>query len=73
MLQVEAHPCQQGCVSQQARGYACGHSARADPCRRMRHALQWNDASVSPVIRQTLLHWAYELTAEDFDRMRQQL
>jgi hypothetical protein len=26
----------------------------------------YNDASVSPVVRQTLLHWAYELTADDF-------
>lgn len=25
-----------------------------------------NDASVAPVVRQTLLHWAYELTEEDF-------
>ena len=33
----------------------------------------WNDASVSPVIRQTLLHWAYELTEADFDRIRAQL
>lgn len=30
----------------------------------------WNDASVSPVIRQSLLHWAYELTQEDFDNTR---
>ncbi len=26
-----------------------------------------DDASVSPVVRQTLLHWAYELCAADFD------
>ena len=25
----------------------------------------WDDASVSPVVRQTLLHWAYELTEAD--------
>lgn len=25
-----------------------------------------NDASVAPVVRQTLLHWAYELTEEDY-------
>ena len=25
----------------------------------------FDDPSVSPVVRQTLLHWAYELTAED--------
>ncbi|PRW44939.1 Cysteine histidine-rich domain [Chlorella sorokiniana] len=34
---------------------------------------RWNDASVSPVIRQTLLHWAFELTEDEFDRMRRQL
>ena len=33
----------------------------------------WNDATVSPVIRQSLLHWAYELTEEDFDRTRQEM
>ena len=27
----------------------------------------YDDASVSPVVRQTLLHWAYELCAADFD------
>lgn len=27
----------------------------------------WDDASISPVIRQTLLHWAYELTKHDFN------
>lgn len=26
----------------------------------------FDDASVSPVIRQTLLHWGYELTERDF-------
>lgn len=26
----------------------------------------FNDPSVSPVVRQTLLHWAYELTEQDF-------
>ena len=25
----------------------------------------YNDKSVSPVIRQTLLHWGYELTSQD--------
>ena len=25
----------------------------------------FDDASISPVIRQTLLHWAYELTEKD--------
>jgi hypothetical protein len=33
---------------------------------------RWNDASVSPVIRQLLLHWAYELTEADFERLRQE-
>ena len=28
----------------------------------------FDDASVSPVVRQTLLHWGYELTASDFER-----
>ena len=30
----------------------------------------YDDASVSPVVRQTLLHWAYELTEEDFAKGR---
>ena len=29
----------------------------------------WNDGSVSPVVRQSLLHWAYELTEPQFDKM----
>ena len=29
---------------------------------------KWNDYSISPVIRQLLLQWAYELTKKDFDR-----
>eukprot|EP00980_Cylindrotheca_fusiformis_P010335 scaffold2299_cov131-Cylindrotheca_fusiformis.AAC.22 len=29
----------------------------------------WDDVSVSPVTRQTLLHWGYELTKEDFDAL----
>lgn len=28
----------------------------------------WDDYSVSPVIRQGLLHWGYELTKKDFER-----
>ena len=27
---------------------------------------RFDDATVSPVIRQTLLHWGYELTERDF-------
>lgn len=34
------------------------------PCR------SWDDASVSPIVRQSLLHWAYELTEADFKAMR---
>ena len=30
----------------------------------------FNDFTVSPVIRQTLLHWAYELTRTDFEKFR---
>lgn len=30
----------------------------------------WDDATVSPVIRQTLLHWAYELNAADWEAWR---
>ena len=26
---------------------------------------RWDDASISPVIRQTLLHWAFEITEAD--------
>ena len=29
-------------------------------------AQAYDDASVSPVVRQTLLHWAYELGEADF-------
>ena len=25
----------------------------------------WNDVTVSPVVRQTMLHWAYEITEND--------
>ncbi len=34
---------------------------------------RWDDASVSPVIRQTLLHWAFELTEAEFEAMLGQL
>ena len=30
-------------------------------------AVRFDDAAVSPVIRQTLLHWAYELNEGDWD------
>ena len=29
----------------------------------------YDDPGVSPVVRQTLLHWAYELTETDFRKM----
>mmetsp|Transcript_32296 Transcript_32296/g.70979 ORF Transcript_32296/g.70979 Transcript_32296/m.70979 type:complete len:288 (+) Transcript_32296:161-1024(+) len=29
----------------------------------------WDDYTASPVTRQTLLHWGYELTEEEFDRL----
>lgn len=32
----------------------------------LREGKAHDDASVSPVVRQTLLHWAYEITAGDF-------
>ena len=32
----------------------------------MRGGSAYNDASVSPVVRQTLLHWAYELNEADY-------
>ncbi len=37
-------------------------------CIRKRKA--FNDFTISPVIRQTLLHWAYELTRTDFEKFR---
>jgi hypothetical protein len=34
---------------------------------------RFDDASVSPVVRQTLAHWAYELNQKDFDEYARQL
>jgi hypothetical protein len=34
---------------------------------------KWDDESVSPVIRQTLLHWFYELTEKDYNEGVQKL
>lgn len=34
---------------------------------------KWNDNTISPVIRQTLLHWGYEITAEDVENRRKVL
>ena len=28
----------------------------------------WDNYNISPVVRQTLLHWAYELNEEDFNK-----
>ena len=33
----------------------------------------WDDWRVSPVVRQTLQHWAYTLTQRDYDIRLQQL
>jgi hypothetical protein len=33
----------------------------------LREGAAWDDVTVSPVVRQTLLHWAYELTEADFN------
>ena len=40
---------------------------RRAECRR------WDDKSVSPVIRQSLLHWAYELTEADFKKISKEI
>lgn len=29
----------------------------------------WDDLSASPVTRQTLLHWGYKITEEEFERL----
>ena len=34
----------------------------------MKAGCSWDNYNVSPVVRQTLLHWAYELTEEDFNK-----
>ena len=33
---------------------------------------EYNDPSVSPVIRQVLLHWGYELTKSDFEKYKKE-
>ena len=33
---------------------------------------KFNDPSVSPVIRQVLLHWGYQLTKSDFDKYKKE-
>ncbi|EGD79978.1 hypothetical protein PTSG_13010 [Salpingoeca rosetta] len=34
----------------------------------MRASGRFDDTRVSPVVRQTLLHWGYELTKRDYDK-----
>lgn len=34
----------------------------------MRAGAEYNDPRISPVVRQTLLHWGYELTERDYLR-----
>ena len=34
---------------------------------------RYNESTVSPVIRQVLLHWGYELTSEDLKKYKQSL
>lgn len=41
------------------RNQLCGKISKA--------GASFDDAAISPVIRQTLLHWAYSLTSEDYD------
>jgi hypothetical protein len=52
------------CASERGRwrNQLCGAIAKS--------AKRWDDCSVSPVIRQTLLHWAYELTEGDYGAWR---
>lgn len=33
----------------------------------------WDDESVSPVVRQTLLHWAYQLTEKDYHQYKKMI
>ena len=33
----------------------------------------YNDYSISPVIRQSLQHWGYQLTKEDFNKFKNKL
>ncbi|GAB4819510.1 hypothetical protein N2152v2_006556 [Parachlorella kessleri] len=47
-----------------------GRWVRALVNKVLRSNKRYDDTSVSPVIRQTLLHWAFELTEGEFERMR---
>ncbi|KAL4858951.1 Volume-regulated anion channel subunit [Chlorella vulgaris] len=50
-----------------------GRWMRALANKVVRSNKRWDDATVSPVIRQTLLHWAFEMTEDEFGRMQRQL
>jgi hypothetical protein len=39
----------------------------------VRAGKSYDDFSVSPVVRQTLMHWAYELTEKDYDEYAAQV
>ena len=34
----------------------------------MKAGCNWDNYNISPVVRQTLLHWGYELNEEDFNK-----
>ena len=34
----------------------------------MKAGCNWDNYNISPVVRQTLLHWGYELNEEDFNQ-----
>lgn len=63
-------PIELGCLQRYVQLYRWRRSLIKKVIQQNKH---WNDASVSPVIRQSLLHWAYELTEEDFNRTRQEM
>ena len=62
----DARQIQRWCACASPRGrwrnQLCGAVAKA--------ARRFDDTSVSPVIRQTLLHWAYELDEADYEAWR---
>ena len=55
------------CASERGRwrNQLCGAIAKAGPSRR------FDDTTISPVIRQTLLHWAFELSEADYEGWRE--
>ena len=34
----------------------------------MKAGCNWDNTNISPVVRQTLQHWGYELNEEDFNK-----